>query len=262
MAFLPAAGLVMILVGVGSYYATRSLHGMSALLDGEHCARRRAGADRRGRPGAPLPRLLGCRVAARRAALRRRSLWRAFALVIALDVWARSLTARLDLTVDRIYTLSDQTRALCAELDAKNGRRSSSCSSRTRCSRKDVKLLVAAYADACPAVEVRDASRTRAARGARELYTTSATTVIACRGDVCDPVGYPSERNITSAILRLARERVARVYFRSATARSTSRAKPTPATRVSPALLRDQGFERARAGRPGDRASCPPTPTW
>ena len=30
MAFLPAAGLVMILVGVGSYYATRSLHGMSA----------------------------------------------------------------------------------------------------------------------------------------------------------------------------------------------------------------------------------------
>ena len=37
MTFLPAAGLVMILVGVGSYYATRSLHGMS-LFSGANLA--------------------------------------------------------------------------------------------------------------------------------------------------------------------------------------------------------------------------------
>jgi len=212
MTFLPAAGLVMILVGVASYYATRSLHGMSAfsgvnlvlgvalLLLGS-AAQLRAF---RGFSGA----------ASRRVALRALAILAAgFVAVVGLDVAAQRWTARLDLTVDTLYTLSDQSRALCSELGARPGPPIELVFFEDALLAKDVRLLVAAYADACPQVEIRDATRKEPPAGARELYTTTATTVIACRGEVCDPVGYPSERNITGALVRLASQRVPRVYF-------------------------------------------------
>ena len=115
MSLLPAAGLVMILVGVASHYATRSLHGFSAfsaanlalgvalLLVGA-AAQARAF---RGFSGA----------ASRRVAFRALAIFAAVTLAaVGLGIASRSWTARLDLTVDRLYTLSDQTRALCAEL--------------------------------------------------------------------------------------------------------------------------------------------------
>jgi hypothetical protein len=248
MAFLPAAGLVMILVGVASYYATRSLHGMSAFSAANlglglllvvigAAAQARSF---RGFSGA----------ASRRVALRALALVVvSFAVVIGLMVAAQRSTARLDLTADRIYTLSDQSRALCAELEAQPGEPIELVFFEDALLAKDVKLLVAAYADACPEVSIRDASRKEPLAGARELYTTTATTVIACRGPVCDPVGYPSERNITGAIMRLASQRAPRVYFLIGHGEVDLANQGDAGYSGLAGLLRDQGFDvRALVG--------------
>ena len=67
--------------------------------------------------------------------------------------------------------------------------------------------------------------------------------MIACRGDVCDPVGYPSERNITSAILRLARERAIRVYFTVGHGEIDLASEADAGFSGVAGMLRDQGFE-------------------
>jgi hypothetical protein len=246
--FLPAAGLVMILVGVGSYYATRSLHGMSAfsvanlalgvlfLLAGAAAQARRF----RGFAGA----------ASRRVALRALAILLAGVVgVVALGVWSRHWTARLDLTADSLYTLSDQTRALCAEIAAHSGAPLELVFFEDAILAKDVRLLVDAYAAACPQVAMRDASRAEPPAGAREIYTSTATTVIACRGDLCDPVGYPSERNITSALVRLSSARAPVVLFLVGHGEIDLASEGDAGYAGLAALLRDQGFDvRAQVG--------------
>lgn len=248
MALLPAAGLVMILVGVASYYATRSLHGMSAfsganlalgvalLLLGAAVQARRF----RGFTGA----------ASRRVALRALAILLAgFAGVVALNVWARHWTARLDLTADQLYTLSDQTRAICAELATRAGPELELVFFEDAILAKDVRLLVDAYGAACPKVVMRDASRAEPPAGAREIYTSTATTVIACRGDVCDPVGYPSERNITGALVRLSSARAPSVLFLVGHGEIDLASEGNAGYAGLAALLRDQGFDvRAQVG--------------
>ncbi|MBM4336229.1 MAG: hypothetical protein FJ108_09975 [Deltaproteobacteria bacterium] len=248
MSLLPAAGLVMILVGVASHYATRSLQGFSAfpaanvalgialVLVGA-AARARAF---RGFSGA----------ASRRVALRALAIFAAGAIAaIGLGVASRSWTARLDLTVDRLYTLSDQTRSLCAELDRSGAVAIELVFFEDALLAKDARLLVAAYGAACPRVSIRDASRSEPPAGARALYTTTATTVIACRGGVCDPVGYPSERNITAALLRLSSERSPRVFFLIGHGEVDLASESDGGYSGLAALLRDQGFDvRALVG--------------
>jgi ABC-type uncharacterized transport system involved in gliding motility auxiliary subunit len=232
----------MILVGVGSYYATRSLHGLSAfstanialgvalVLIGAIAQARRF----RGFSGAE----------SRRVVLRWTAILAgALALMVGVDVWASAFTARIDLTVDRLYTLSEQTVALCKEVAQKHGAPVQLVFFEDALLAKDVRLLVDAYTDSCSAVEVRDASRREPPQAARDIYTTTATTVIACRADVCDPVGYPSERNITSAIARLTRERAIRVYFTIGHGEIDLASEADTGYSGIAALLRDQGFD-------------------
>ncbi len=248
MSLLPAAGLVMILVGVASYYATRSLHGLSAFSGANLAlgvALVLAGA------AAQLRSFRGFSGAAsRRVALRALAVFAAgLAAVVALNVSARHWTSRLDLTVDRLYTLSDQTRALCAELGKSPGPPIELVFFEDALLAKDVRLLVAAYSSTCPQIDIRDASRKEPPPGARELYTTTATTVIACRAEVCDPVGYPSERNITSALLRLSSQRAPRVFFLVGHGEIDLASQNDSGYSGVAALLRDQGFDvRALVG--------------
>jgi gliding motility-associatede transport system auxiliary component len=60
---------------------------------------------------------------------------------------------------------------------------------------------------------------------------------------VCDPVGYPSERNITSALLRLSRERAVRVYFTVGHGEIDLASEADVGYAGVAALLRNQGFE-------------------
>jgi hypothetical protein len=240
--FFAPAGLVMILVGVGSHYATRSLHGFSTfsltnvalglalLLVGAGWQARRF----RGFSGAE----------SRRVALRwLATLALALVAVVALDVVARRWNARIDLTRDRLYTLSDQTRAICAELAAGGGEPIDLVFFEDALLAKDVRLLVDAYGASCASVRVRDASRDEPPAGARDLYRTSATTVIACRGEICDPLGYPSERNVTSALLRLGRARTPRVYFLVGHGEVDLASQAQDGYSGLAGTLRDQGFD-------------------
>ncbi len=242
MAFLPAAGLIMVLVGVGSYYATRSLHGMSAfssvnLALGVLLVA--VGAVAQARRFRGFSGRESRRVALRWAGL----LVGALALLIAVDVWARALTARIDLTVDRQYTLSAQSVALCRELEQQGGAPAELVFFEDALLAKDVRLLVDAYADSCKSLELRDASRREPPPAARDIYTTTATTVIACRGEVCDPVGYPSERNITNALARLTRADQVKMYFTIGHGEVDLASEAETGYSGIAGLLRDQGFE-------------------
>ncbi len=242
MAFLPAAGLVMILVGVGSYYATRSLHGLSAFSSANLALGLLLvviGAVAQARRFRGFSGTESRRVVLRWTAI----LVGALALLVGVDVWASALTARIDLTIDRLYTLSEQTVALCRDLEQRHGPPVQLVFFEDALLAKDVRLLVDAYTDSCSPVEVRDASRREPPQAARDIYTTTATTVIACRGDVCDPVGYPSERNITSAIARLAREHAIRVYFTIGHGEIDLASEADTGYSGVAALLRDQGFD-------------------
>ena len=154
----------------------------------------------------------------------------------------RAVTARLDLTVDRIYTLSPD-RDPVHELDQKGGPPVQLVFFEDSLLAKDVRLLVDAYGAACKGVEVRDASRREPPQAARDVYTTTATAVIACRGDVCDAVGYPSERNITNALARFTRERAIRVYFTVGHGEVDLASESETGYSGIAGMLRDQGFD-------------------
>ena len=242
MTFLPAAGLVMILVGVASYYATRSLHGMSAFSGGNVAiglVLLVIGAAAQARRFRGFSGTESRRVVLRWVAL----LVGALACVVGLDVWAHAVTARIDLTVDRQYSLSDESVMLCRELEKKGGPPVELVFFEDALLAKDVRLLVDAYGDACPGVQVRDASRREPPQAARDIYTTTATTVIACRADVCDAVGYPSERNITNAIARFTRARAIRVYFTVGHGEIDLASESDTGYSGVAAMLRDQGFD-------------------
>jgi hypothetical protein len=136
----------MILVGVGSDYATRSLHGMSAFSMGNigiGVALLLLGAAAQARSFRGFSGAESRRVVLRWTAL----CLLALGFVVAVDVWARNVTTRLDLTVDRMYTLSDQTVAVCKELAAKKGEKVQLVFFEDALLARDVRLLTSAYGD-------------------------------------------------------------------------------------------------------------------
>ena len=210
MQFIAAAGLVMILSGLGAYYATgeQGVYSIANLVGGPlllAAAALVAARRFRGFSGAH-PR----RVALRSAALGVGVL----ALVLAANLLARGWGARLDLTVERSYTLAPQTLETCARLDAEPDEPAPELlffeDSKLA---RDVRLLVESYATSCPRLRTRELTSAEAPPSLRGVLEGYEVTVAACLGTRCEPVGYPSEQNITSALLRLTRRTEPRVYF-------------------------------------------------
>ena len=134
-------------------------------------------------------------------------------LVLLANAASMGSGARLDLTVSRQYTLSDQTHTLCAQLGRDGGSaRAELLLIEDALLAKDVRLLVAAYEAACP-LDAREFNSAHAPPEAARLLQSYDTTVVACRADHCEYVGHPSEQNITNALLRLVHDEPPRVYF-------------------------------------------------
>ena len=209
MRFLAAAGLVMLLTGIGSYYAVgeRSLFSTGNAALGALLLLAAAVLEARSFRG-----FSGGH--SRRVLLR----WTAisaltFALVVIANVLGSSSGAALDLTAARQYTLSEQTLSLCAELaDDSEEQRAELLLFEDALLAKDVRLLVAAYDAGCP-IRTRELRSGDAPPAAAALLQNYDTTVIVCRAGACDYVGYPSEENITNALLRVVRGSGPRVYF-------------------------------------------------
>lgn len=211
MLFLAAAGLVMILSGLGAYYATdRELSAFSLLnlIIG--------------------PVLLAAagviqvrQVRGFTGALSRRMVWRWLTItagVLGIAVLLTALTAgwrsMIDLTIERTYTLAPQTREVCGGMSAAaNGSGAELLFFEEAKLAREVELLVRAYQEACPDLRVRFLSFAEAPPSARILLDRYESTVVACRRDRCEYVGFPSEENVTNALLRLLRRSSLRAYF-------------------------------------------------
>ncbi len=211
MRFLGAAGLVMVLAGIGAFYATERVLsafsvgnlalGAALLLTTAVLSARRI----RGFAGAR----------SRRIAIR----WTLVAgVVVAAALVSGPLTAgldqTLDLTVERSYTLSEQTLGVCHELVAADGDAPAEL-----LFFEDAKLaneigpLVRAYERACPDLRARFLTQDEMPPQAHAILGRTESTVVACRGPRCEYVGFPSEENLTNALLRLGRRSEVLAYF-------------------------------------------------
>jgi hypothetical protein len=199
MRFLAAAGMVMLLSGIGAYYAV----GQAALFS---TANLMLGAGLLVAAGViEARRFRGFSGSlARNVALRWGAVLGAtFGLVVLANVLAFRSSLTLDLTVARQYTLSEQSLSLCAELaEAGPAGTVELLLFEDALLADDVRLLVAAYRAACP-IEARELNSADAPPPAAALLQTYDTTLVVCRAQRCEHVGYPSEQNITSAMLRL-----------------------------------------------------------
>ncbi|MFQ5513356.1 MAG: DUF4350 domain-containing protein [Myxococcota bacterium] len=212
MRFFGAAGLVMILSGLGAYYVTGTgelsvfsilnlAAGLLMILTGAVIELRRF----QGFSG----------VRSRRVVLHWSMIGTVVLLVvIGANVLAQRWLAMIDLTEQRLYSLSDQTLRACESLE-QEGR-----AGRTRLLlledallAREVHLLLQAYRAACPAVEVETIRTADAPADARHVLQTMEVTVLACRPGRCEGAGFPTEENITNALVRLGRQRRIEVHF-------------------------------------------------
>ena len=210
MRFLAAAGLVTILSGLGAYYATEQLSWFSIvnLIVG---------------PLLLLPvgvveigRFRGFTGAYSRGVALRWGL--GIAAVAAVSLTANLLGMRwhstIDLTVEHRYTLSDQSLHICEQIAANRDTEAPSLLFlEDALMAKEVRPLIEAYRGACPGLEVRETRATDAPPEARALLSSADATVLACQSGRCELAGFPSEENISNALLRLGRKRQVRVVF-------------------------------------------------
>jgi len=201
----------MVLAGLGAYYATeRELTAFSVgnLVAGAALILAGAVAWLRGLRGWTGAR--SRRIAWRFGSLAVGSILGALALGALSNEWG----ATLDLTVERTYTLSPQSHAICAELPASaESERVELLFFEDARLAKEVGPLVRAYGNACPNLRIRFLQQTEMPPAARTLLGRTESTVVACQGDRCEYVGFPSEENLTNALLRLQRRRDVLAYF-------------------------------------------------
>lgn len=210
MRFLAAAGLVMILAGLGAYYATErelSAFSLGNLVLGPLClilagvfeARRV-----RGFSGSH----------SRRVALRSTGIGLAVVAVgVGVNVLARDWRAALDWTVERSYTLSQQTGEVCAALASAETPLPTLLMFEDTLIWKEVAPLIDAYEEACPNLPIRRLTAGDAPPAAVPFVTRTEVTVLVCLTKRCEQVGFPSEENITNALLRASRSEAVVAYF-------------------------------------------------
>jgi hypothetical protein len=210
MRFLAAAGLVMILTGLGAYYATErelSLFSIANLVAGPVLLVLAGIAQMRSLRGfsGHFSRMVALR-------------WTIIGLaVVAVGVGANALAtgwgAAIDLTVERTYTLSEQTRKVCASSAALNGPKPELLLFEHTHIWREVVPLIEAYRQACPGLPVRQLSPADAPAPARPILARGEATVLVCLPERCEWVGFPSEENITTALLRATRHAPITAYF-------------------------------------------------
>jgi len=203
---LALAGLVAVVFGLGSFYATKELSAFSAVnLAGGSLLLLVAGASglRRLRiAGGPFSR----RVVARGA------LWVALALAVGvgLERGAASTGVRFDWTFEQAFELSPATEKALRELEGPVTALlfHDEYDPRTRRTR----LLLRQLAEHGP-VEVRDRLLTEAPDEADRYAVGSSNSVVLVRGDAFETVSRPTEGALYEALYRLSRAREGTLVF-------------------------------------------------
>ncbi|NRA02672.1 MAG: GldG family protein [Myxococcales bacterium] len=209
MRFLAPAGLVMLLSGLGASYVSKApswfeIGNLVAGLGLLAAAGVQAAFRFRGFSGTPS-RSLALRWAAIGASV--------LAASLLANILAVGWTAALDWTVEGTYTLSEQSLRVLERIDADPGDPPELLLFEDTKIWKEVDPLLAVYAAASSELRVRHLREQEAPPEALRLLAGLEHTVLACRDGRCEAVGFPSEENITNALLRLLRQGHPVVYF-------------------------------------------------
>jgi hypothetical protein len=235
----------MLLAGLGAYYATNSLSAFSvANVIGGPLLLIAAGV-------ASSRKISGFSGAQSRRIVIRQGLICAAVLAAAVfaNVLAARWTATIDLSTDRQYTLSEQTGLLCSEIEELEAAwRPELLFFIDAFRANDVKLLIDQYTHEC-GVPTRALVEREAPTYARAILDSYETTVLACRNERCEAVGYPSESNITSALLRLVRTSHPVLYFIVGHGEANLASQAPRGFALLAGALRDEGIDvRAYVG--------------
>ena len=242
MRFFGLAGLVMILSGLGAYYIARSddlplfsvlnlLGGLALVCAGGIIELRRF----RGFSG----------VRSRRVVVR----WSAIGLavlgaVLGANALARGWHASLDLSANRIYTLSEQTLEVCARAARlPPAERPRLLLLKDALLASDFRLLLETYAHLCPALEFEEVLSADVPAAALPVVERIEVTVLACRPGRCEGSGFPTEVNITNALVRVLLDRTIEIHFLIGHGEGNlASATPTGYAGLA-ALLREEGHQ-------------------
>ena len=209
MRFLGPAGLVMLLSGLGASVASgeNSWFGIANLVGGLALLLLAGIRSVRGFEG--FRGSLGRRVALRWAALGSAVVL----LTVAANLLAANWSTSLDWTSEGTYTLSEQSLRVLARIEDDPGDSPELLLFEDTKIWKEVAPLLAAYGSASEKLEIRRLAEREAPPEALPLLEILEHTVLACRGGRCEAVGFPSEENITTALLRLLQQEQRVVYF-------------------------------------------------
>ncbi len=210
MRFMASAGLVMILAGVAAYYTTDELSIFSVinLSVGPGLLVFVAIQETR--------RFQGFRgTFARRVMLRWALILTTVILaVVAINTAGRHWAGYLDFTIERSYTLAEQTVEVCKELaEDPSGTPAELLFFKDTHLARDVNLLIRSYESACDKIDARELLLAEAPSYAQPLLNAFEVTVLACRDQNCELVGFPNEENITNALIRLLKKQQIYAYF-------------------------------------------------
>ena len=208
MPLVATAGLVMVLFGLGAYYATDKLSAFSIgnLLLGLALLVAAAFGLWWRTPGfrGVFPR----RVASRSVAI----LVGVAAAVVLANAAVSDWPAMIDLTPQRLYTLSPQTLEVLRQIDESQDAPPKILVFEDAPLVEEAQPLVRAYRAACPRLEVAELPLAEAPPEARP-HAVYEPAALVCRAQRCEPVGYVTEENLTTALIRVLAARELRAYF-------------------------------------------------
>jgi hypothetical protein len=208
MAFLAAAGLVMVLFGLGAYYATDELSPFSItnLVLGPVLLIVTAIAQ-------------GLRTTGFRGAMPRRVAGRWIAILAGTTVVVVLVNASLsnwgtmfDLTTEGLFTLSPQTLDVLREMDEAEGAPPRLLLFVDAPFADEAQPLVQAYSNASARLEVPELRLAEAPPEARP-HVSYEPAVVACWTGRCEASPYVAEDSITTALVRLLNAREVRAEF-------------------------------------------------
>jgi hypothetical protein len=213
VALLGAAGLVMVVFGLAAYYATDELSGFSIANLAFGAVALVAAAIAQGR-----------RITGFRGELPRRMAFRWLVIlsavtagVIVANALAADWRAFVDLTslgrgTRGLYELSPQTRDVLRKIDEDEGEAPTVFVLTDSHLAPEVSPLVDSYRAASERLEV-VRLRTGDVPPHVRPYLDYDPTLLPCSQTRCEPVGYPTEGNLTTALLRLLGPERLRAYF-------------------------------------------------
>ena len=132
-------------------------------------------------------------------------------IVIFINLFSAKIYKRFDLTKNKLYTLSDQTKKILKNL--KNNLEIIAFYQATSPEKDKCKEILEQYKNSCPKITYKFIDPDRKPTIAKKYNITSYGTIVLKYGEKSEKIYSPEEKEITTAILKLAKENKKKIYF-------------------------------------------------